>query len=314
MTGWVTSSIAFNVASFGERPCSMWCSTASTTTIASSTTRPIARTRPNSDSVLIEKPSIGKKMNVPTSETGTATRGISVARQPWRKRNTTMMHENDRLEEGVGDLLDALRDRQSRVERDHVVEVVREPLLQLLHRLLDALGGCDRIGARDLEDADRTGRLPVQPRALLVVQRAEVDAADVLQAYHGPVRVQPHDHVAELLRRHETALRPDRVGELLALRRRLGPEAPRRVDGALLLHRVEDVRHRQAEAREAIRLDPDAHGVVGRAVVLDLSDARDAEDRVVDVDRRVVAEEERVVGALRRVEGDDQERITTWTS
>ena len=91
MTGWVTSSIAFSVASLGERPCSMWCSTASTTTIASSTTRPMARTRPKSESVLIEKPSIGKNMNVPTSDTGTASSGMSVARHPCRNRNTTMM-------------------------------------------------------------------------------------------------------------------------------------------------------------------------------------------------------------------------------
>ena len=30
-------------------------------------------------------------MNVPMSDTGTASSGISVARQPWRKRNTTMI-------------------------------------------------------------------------------------------------------------------------------------------------------------------------------------------------------------------------------
>ena len=47
MTGPETSSIALTVASFGDMPCSMWCSTASTTTIASSTTSPIARIRPN---------------------------------------------------------------------------------------------------------------------------------------------------------------------------------------------------------------------------------------------------------------------------
>ena len=76
----------------------MWCSTASTTTIASSTTRPIASTRPKSDSVLIEKPSSGKSANVPTSETGTASSGISVARQPCRKTNTTMIDEDERLE------------------------------------------------------------------------------------------------------------------------------------------------------------------------------------------------------------------------
>ena len=63
----------------------MWRSTASTTTMASSTTRPIASTRPNSDSVLMEKPNSGKKTNVPISETGTASSGISVARQPCRK-------------------------------------------------------------------------------------------------------------------------------------------------------------------------------------------------------------------------------------
>ena len=90
-TGPDTSSIALTVASFGVIPCSMWCMTASTTTIASSTTMPIARTRPSSESTLIEKPSSGKKMNAPTSDTGTVSSGISVARQFCRKTNTTMI-------------------------------------------------------------------------------------------------------------------------------------------------------------------------------------------------------------------------------
>ena len=77
-------------ASRGDSPASIWCSTASTTTMASSTTSPIASTRPKSESVLIEKPRRGKSMKVPTSETGTASSGIKVARNPWRKMNTTM--------------------------------------------------------------------------------------------------------------------------------------------------------------------------------------------------------------------------------
>ena len=89
MTGPVTSSIAFSAASRGDIPSSMWCSTASTTTIASSTTMPIASTRPNSERVLIEKPSSGKTAKVPTSETGTASIGMSVARQFCRNTNTT---------------------------------------------------------------------------------------------------------------------------------------------------------------------------------------------------------------------------------
>ncbi len=54
-----TSSMAFCVASFGFMPCSMWCITASTTTMASSTTMPMASTSPNIDSTFTLKPSIG---------------------------------------------------------------------------------------------------------------------------------------------------------------------------------------------------------------------------------------------------------------
>ena len=39
----------------------------------------------------MENPRIGKTMNAPTSETGTASNGISVARQPCRKMKTTRM-------------------------------------------------------------------------------------------------------------------------------------------------------------------------------------------------------------------------------
>src|SRR5215831_8283610 len=84
------SSIAFKEALFGSSPSSIWRSTASTTTIASSTTSPIASTSPKSESVLVENPNNGNSTNVPTNETGTAHSGISVARQLCRKMNTTM--------------------------------------------------------------------------------------------------------------------------------------------------------------------------------------------------------------------------------
>ena len=89
-TGPEISSIALSEAALDARPSSICRSTASTTTIASSTTSPIASTSPNSESVLIENPNKGKNMNVPTSETGTASSGISVARQPCRNRKTTI--------------------------------------------------------------------------------------------------------------------------------------------------------------------------------------------------------------------------------
>ena len=64
-------------------------STFSTTTIASSTTMPIASTSPNSVSALIGKPNASISANVPTIDTGTATSGITDARQFCRNTITT---------------------------------------------------------------------------------------------------------------------------------------------------------------------------------------------------------------------------------
>ena len=101
----------------------MWCITASTTTIASSTTMPIASTRPNIDSVLTEKPSSGKKMKVPISDTGTVSSGISVARRFCRKMNTTRVTSTTASMKRVHDRLDRGLDRGRRVVDDPVVHV-----------------------------------------------------------------------------------------------------------------------------------------------------------------------------------------------
>ena len=90
MTGPVTSSIACLAASFGGRPNSVILrSTFSITTIASSTTIPMASTMPNSVSMLIEKPNASMPMNAPRIDTGAARIGTSVARKLCRKMNTT---------------------------------------------------------------------------------------------------------------------------------------------------------------------------------------------------------------------------------
>ena len=87
MIGLVTSFMAWMAASrAGLRSSRMIRSTFSSTTIASSTTMPMASTMPKSVSVLIEYPSTDKPANVPMSETGTAAKGIMVARQFCRNR------------------------------------------------------------------------------------------------------------------------------------------------------------------------------------------------------------------------------------
>src|SRR5260221_14479054 len=58
--------------------------------IASSTTIPIASTKPNMVSVLIVNPKGIKKQKVPNIETGIASTGINVERQVCKNKKTTM--------------------------------------------------------------------------------------------------------------------------------------------------------------------------------------------------------------------------------
>ena len=70
------------VASRGLKPSSRIIrSTFSTTTIASSTSKPMASTSPNIVKVLIENPATARMPIVPNITTGTAIAGISVARR-----------------------------------------------------------------------------------------------------------------------------------------------------------------------------------------------------------------------------------------
>ncbi len=84
----VISFIDFTVAASGGRPSSrITRSTFSTTTMASSTSKPMARTMPNRVRVLIERPAAPRMAKVPSKTTGTAMVGIRVARQFCRKMN-----------------------------------------------------------------------------------------------------------------------------------------------------------------------------------------------------------------------------------
>src|SRR6476660_7154765 len=67
-------------------PSTMCRSTFSITTMASSTTRPVASVIPNRVSVLMEKPSSFTNTNVPISDTGIVIAGMNVLRQSCKNK------------------------------------------------------------------------------------------------------------------------------------------------------------------------------------------------------------------------------------
>ena len=86
----VSPFIAFFVASYAPIcSSSIIRSTFSTTTMASSTTIPMARIRPSMVRRFKEKPNISINPKVPINEIGTAITGIRVARQFCNDKNTT---------------------------------------------------------------------------------------------------------------------------------------------------------------------------------------------------------------------------------
>ena len=84
-----TCVMALWVASLGMRPSRWFLSTFSTTTIASSTTMPIARTNPKSERLFIENPKRYIAAKVPMRDTGIAKSGIIAALQLCRNNITT---------------------------------------------------------------------------------------------------------------------------------------------------------------------------------------------------------------------------------
>ena len=89
ITGIAISRVPIIAASNGDFPSFTWRSTFSSTTIASSTTKPIAKIKANSVSKLIEKPNICKKNNTPINEIGIVTTGTIIARNEPKKRIIT---------------------------------------------------------------------------------------------------------------------------------------------------------------------------------------------------------------------------------
>ena len=86
MIGPTSSCAPWIAASSGVRPSSMWRWMFSTTTMASSTTSPMASTIASRVRRLMVKPKASISAQAPTSERGMATRGMTTERTEPRKR------------------------------------------------------------------------------------------------------------------------------------------------------------------------------------------------------------------------------------
>ena len=99
-------------------------------------------------------------MNVPMSDTGTATTGISVARQFWRNRYTTRTTSTIASTSVIDDLADAFATRRCVVSSVYAnSRSAGKRACELLHLRADAFGDRERVGAGRLEHRNRAAGL-----------------------------------------------------------------------------------------------------------------------------------------------------------
>src|SRR4029079_6489156 len=218
-------------------------------------------------------------------------------------------HEDRRLENGVVHLPDRSVDEARGIERDRVVHALRERRLQLLHAGADQVRHLERVRAGLQGGAHADGLLAVQLVRRVVVQRAELDARDVLEAQHVAGGAGAHHDLAELLRLDQATGGRHRIDDVLPGGRGLGADL---AGGVLRVLRPKGGRYvgrGDAKARHLFGIDPDAHRVVARAEYGDVGDAGDPLQLVHHVDRGVVREVKRVAAVVRRDQRYDQQDV-----
>ncbi len=218
-------------------------------------------------------------------------------------------HQHDRLEQGLDHLVDRLLDELGGVVGDAVAHSGREALGQLVHGGEHARGGCERVGARPLEDRDSGRHLVVEIGIGRIVERAELDPGDVAHARDPAVGVGRDHDLLELLRARQPAERLHRELEAAGrCRRRLVDGAGRHLDVGGPQRR-DDVVGGQSARLHLGGIEPDPHRIVARAEHDGVAHAVDARDDVLDVDGRVVRDVLLVQAAVRRDQVDHEHQV-----
>ena len=281
----------------------------SMTTMASSTTNPVASVMPNRVSVLMENPSSLTKAKVPISETGIVTDGMIVLRQSSRNTKITRMTRTmasirvtrtSRIDSPTASV---------RVEGVFVFhsgrEVFREPI-QLRQRPAIHV---KRVRVRELQDRDTHRGMPVVDQVRAVVLRSQFGPAHILEPDQGSVSIRLENNVFELRRLAEPANGAHADLKLLSgLDWRLSYLAGSDFH-ILLLQGVHHVAGGEAATCHANRIQPQTHRVLAFAEDDDVGNSGHSLQRVFHVHVQVVAHEQRIVAVVRRVNAGAENEV-----
>ena len=199
-------------------------------------------------------------------------------------------------------------DGQRGIERNGIRQVLWEPALGFLHELANFGGSLQRVGAGREVDTQQGRRLAVEAAFQVVVLRSQFHPRHVLQAQHAALRCGTNNDLAELFRRGQAARCAHVIGERLSWRDWGATDLAGRVYRVLRLNGADDFRNGNAEIGQRVRIHPDAHGVLAGAEDRYRSDARQARQRIVQIDVGVIGQKDIVVGPVGRRQREQHQR------
>ena len=187
-----TSLDPSSAACSGGFPASRWREMFSSTTMASSTTNPVATVSAISEKMLRLYPSRYMTAKVATSDTDIATTGASVARAAAQERKHHEDDQNHGDDQRDLDVAQRGPDRDRAVDREIDVDRGRDRCAQLRHQRLHAVDHPDDVGARLPVDDHHDRPLAVGKSEIAQVLHGIEHLADVGEAHRRAVAIGDH--------------------------------------------------------------------------------------------------------------------------
>src|SRR3984893_14476448 len=199
--------------------------------------------------------------------------------------------------------MNGLADERRRIIDIDVIDARRKVFLQLGHLMPDFLLHLDDIGARRGDDPEGSGIIAVRIRFGAIVQRAQLDMADVADAGDTTLGVRLYDDVAKLFGRGETSKCADihliSVARVVEHRRLI--EGTSRDLSVLSTQYVQDIAGADITRSGLVRIDPDPHRILPLSQNPEIRDAGQARDFVSHVENEIVGDVLRAARSIRRI-------------
>ena len=215
-------------------------------------------------------------------------------------------HQHKGFQQRLDYLMDRELDEKCRVIGDFIAKPGGEARGKLAHGRPHTIGDTYRIGAGGEEYLHQQRRAAIQPRIHILVPGAEFQPRHIAHAKRAAILIGADNDGAEFI----GADQPPRGGDIELIGRilahGLGADAPKRRHLVLLLDGADHIRRHQAKRGQAIRLEPDAHGIIARAEHLRVTHTRHAAQRIQDIDRDIIADEQRIE---RPIGGPDRDHL-----